>query len=197
MSDLDEEQTLVASLVGRTITNAKWTDADPDEELAEQVYALFSLDDGRVIQLRGRGLTERTERSSARRLIRDAISEWLQPARWTRADNDEPLNVTALADHVGAALLPKAPVTAQAIDTASLMLELRFIEHLVMWFDHGPTPAELGTDDLPFNVDLALLSTARQVWVMLRFFFGDGAREAWERYASNRADQIEGRSLSG
>jgi hypothetical protein len=41
---------LVKSMIGRTIVDADWRDANPGEEFGEHEYAVLKLDDGRIIR---------------------------------------------------------------------------------------------------------------------------------------------------
>ena len=51
----DPEATLAESLVGRTITRARWFDESPDETWNGHETAWLWLDDGRVIEFGGYG----------------------------------------------------------------------------------------------------------------------------------------------
>ena len=50
MNDTEDEQKLIESLVGRTITRARWFDASPDREWTHHETGWLWLDDGRVIE---------------------------------------------------------------------------------------------------------------------------------------------------
>ncbi len=51
----EEEQALIASLIGHTIAAAEWCNDSPDMAWDEKEYALITLDDGRTIRFGGWG----------------------------------------------------------------------------------------------------------------------------------------------